>query len=153
MSKTIKIYLSNIGADNTTFNLETQNGTVLATNVTKATLIAGYQVIVDDNVTSIIVKPNGECSANIKVIDASIGSTLVGYPFSITQSSQVLACSSATTSVAYAVSVAIGNNLYNSNTSSKTRLSSGWYGYYVSSTSKKAVFVNNLGIITQIISC
>jgi hypothetical protein len=59
MSKTITIKIKKAGNRTTTFSISDDRGNVLATNVTKANLIDGFAVSVEDNVKTIVVSSTG----------------------------------------------------------------------------------------------
>lgn len=61
MSKTISIKLTGAGHNVGPFNIYDQFGNIIATNVSKKTLIAGITYIVDDNVTLITLESIGPC--------------------------------------------------------------------------------------------
>jgi hypothetical protein len=61
MSKTIVIKITKTGPNAGPFNISTEFGDVLATDVSKKQLIVGVTYIVDDNVTSIILESTGKC--------------------------------------------------------------------------------------------
>ena len=61
MSTIVIIKLTTAGAKTGPFTIMDQSGNVLATNVSKKSLIRGISVSIDDTVTSIIIESTGEC--------------------------------------------------------------------------------------------
>jgi hypothetical protein len=60
-----KVKLSQIGSSNTTFTIKDQTGLVLATGVTAAELLAGYEFVGASGVTEIIVSGDNPCFNSI----------------------------------------------------------------------------------------
>jgi len=65
MSKVITIKLKSAGHNVGPFNILDQFGNIIATNVTKKTLIIGISYIVDDNVTMITLESIGPCFGSV----------------------------------------------------------------------------------------
>ena len=67
MSKTITIKLVKTGPSAGPFNISDTNGNIIATDVSKKTLIQGISYSVDDNVNIIIITSTGKCKSSINV--------------------------------------------------------------------------------------
>lgn len=62
MSKVLTIKLTKSGSKNRTFIISDQFGNIIATNVSKNTLITGISYNVNDNVTMVTIESLGDCS-------------------------------------------------------------------------------------------
>ena len=64
MSKTITIKLTKVGPDAGPFNIIGNSNIIIATNVSRQTLITGVSYIVDDAITLITITSTGECAVS-----------------------------------------------------------------------------------------
>ena len=67
MSKTIVIKLTKAGNRTSTFSIQDDRGHVLASDVSKATLISGLAVSIEDSVKAVILSTLGCCAKTINI--------------------------------------------------------------------------------------